>query len=45
MKLTQKQQKFCKTSCKLIKTFCIHKITANSLKFNNTKNFRVTVNG
>ena len=43
-KPTKKQQTFCKTWCKLIKTFCIYKITVNSPKFNNTKNWRVTVN-
>ena len=41
----KKQQTFCKTCCKFIETFCIHKITANSPKFNSTKNWRVTVNG
>ena len=35
---------FGKTFCTLIKTLCIHKIMANSPKFNSTKNWRVTVN-
>ena len=44
MKSNQKQQAFCKTCCKLIKAVCIHKTTANSTKFNNTKNWSVTEN-
>ena len=45
IKPTQKQETFCKTSYKLIKTFYIHKITTNSPKFNNIENWRATVNG
>ena len=37
IKSIQKQQTVCKTCCKVIKTFCIHKVRANSPKFNNTK--------
>ena len=39
IKSTQKQQTFCKTFCKFIKTFCIHKITANSPKFQGLPKF------
>ena len=45
IKSTQKQETFCKTCFKFIKTFRIPKIRANSPKFNNIKNWRVTVNG
>ena len=44
IKSIQKQQTVYKTCCKVIKTFCIHKIRTNSPKFNNTKHWRVTVN-
>ena len=45
IKSTQKQETFCKTCCKFIKTFRIHKIRANFPKINNTKNWRVNVKG
>ena len=45
IKSTQKQETFCETCCKLANTFCIHKIMANSPSLNNTKNWKLTVNG
>ena len=42
-KSAQKQQTFCKTCCKLIKTR-IYKIAVNSAKFCNPKNWVVSVN-